>query len=152
MELYAKRWEHELYFNELKNELKRGRLVKSRNSLCALQEIIVAVWSSSLIASVRGAVNREVDCDIRELKISFPKTLNKMQTIWNFVSLVPDKITPELIDLAIAAAFEELKNETIPKRTNRSCPRTIRQNVIDWPKTKCYQPQYGQIKARIISI
>ena len=90
VELYAKRWEHELYFNELKNELKRGRLVKSRNSLCALQEIIVAVWSSSLIASVRGAVNREVDCDIRELKISFPKTLNKMQTIWNFVSLVPD--------------------------------------------------------------
>ena len=24
-ELYAKRWEHELYFNELKNELKKGR-------------------------------------------------------------------------------------------------------------------------------
>ena len=152
VELYAKRWEHELYFNELKNELKTGRLLKSRNLLCAQQEIIVAVWSSSLIASVRGAVNREVDCDIRELKISFPKTLDKMQTIWNFVSLVADEITPELIDQAIGAALEELKKETIPRRTNRSCPRTIRKNVIDWPKTKCYQPQYGQIEARIISI
>ena len=152
VELYARRWEHELYFNELKNELKTGRLLKSRNLLCAQQEIIVAVWSSSLIASVRGAVNRQVDCDIGELKISFPKTLDKMQTIWNFVSLVADEITPELIDQAIAAAFEELKKETIPKRTNRSCPRTIRKNVIDWPKTKCYQAQYGQIEASIISI
>ena len=111
VELYAKHWEHELYFNELKNELKRSRLLKSRNSLCAYQEII-----------------------------------------WNFVSLVANEITPELINQALAAAFEELKIETMPRRTNRSCPRTLRQNVIDWPKTKCYQPQYGPIKISIISI
>jgi hypothetical protein len=68
------------------------------------------------------------------------------------VTLVSDKITPELVEQAIGTAFEELKKETMPKRTNRSCPRTIRKNIIDWPKTKCYQPQYGQIKTKIISI
>lgn len=39
---------------------------KAENVLCAYQEIIVAMWLRALIASVRGAVNRQFDCEIRE--------------------------------------------------------------------------------------
>ena len=65
------------------------------------------------------------------------------------VTLNPD---PNVSDdyARIQAAIDQ--KETIPKRMNHSCPRTIRKNVIDWPKTKRYKPQYGQIKAKIISI
>ncbi|MDQ8193144.1 IS4 family transposase [Coraliomargarita sp. SDUM461004] len=153
VELYAKRWEHELYFGELKNELKKTALLQSKNVLCAVQEIIIAVWSSALIASVRGAVNRELgSCEGTMLKVSFRKTLDKMRTIWDFVSLVYDQITPELIELSISKAFEELKQETIPKKRKRSCPRSVRQNVINRPKTKFYLSQYGDIKTTIIHI
>lgn len=149
--LYAKRWEHELYLGEIKNELMGGSLLQSKTLLCAVQEIFIAFWSSALIAMVRGAANRELSTDEPlALRISFRKALDKMQTIWGFIALVPDLITEELIQSAIRKAFEELKEETIPKRRQRSCPRTIRKKVSHWPKTRAYLAKYGPVNLRII--
>lgn len=147
VELYAARWEHELYYGELKGELMDGDLLRSKNLLSAAQEIYMAVWATALIARVRGTVNRTLE--EQGLQISFQKVNDKINTIWGFAALVGTSIDRKMLDTAINAAVEELREETMPKRRNRSCPRTIRQNVINWPRTKEYKSDYGPIKCHI---
>jgi hypothetical protein len=147
VQLYASHWEHELYYGELKNELMDGDLLRSKTLLSAVQEIYMAVWATALIARVRSGINQTIQDD--GLQISFQKVNDKINTIWGFAALVGTRIDRNMLEAAIQAAVEELKEETIPKRRNRSCPRTIRQNRIHWPKTIRYKSDYGPIKCQI---
>jgi len=148
VELYARCGEHELYYGELKTELMDGDLLRSKTLHCAVQEIDIAVWSTAMIARVRASINSELED--AGLVISFQKVTDKLDTIWSFVSLVGIEIDQRIIDAAITGAIDELKAEQNPKRYNRSCPRTIRQNVIHWPKTREYKSFYGEFEYQII--
>lgn len=147
--LYASRWEHELYYAELKVELMKGDLLRSKTLASAAQEIYMAVWASAMIARVRAAVNRTVHDEDEQLQISFQKVSDKINTIWGFAALAGPDIDRRLLESAIQSAAQELRDESMPKRRNRSCPRTIRQNVINWPRTQKYKSDYGEIECRI---
>lgn len=150
VKLYAKRWEHEIYFGELKNELGHKSLLKSNTLLCALQEIVVGVWATAMIAQVRAAASALND--IPQLQVSFQKTFDKIQTIWNFVGLLGDELPEAIAQKAIEKALEEIKQEATPKRKKRSCPRTVRQNIIPWPKTRQYTCFTGDVHIEIMEI
>jgi hypothetical protein len=54
IELYARRWEHELYFRELKRQLRERDVLQSHTVETAAQEIAAIVLASALLARERA--------------------------------------------------------------------------------------------------
>lgn len=132
--VYLMRWEHELYFNELKTELKCGTLLKSNTLHHAVQEVILGVWSTAIIARLRHQTGQRAQ--LPPLRISFAKTLDKVKSVWDFVEIVGQAIEQPLIKIAFEKIFQEIIEEASPPRAQRSCPRKIRQNSINKPKLR----------------
>ena len=51
IELYARRWEHELYYRELKRQLRKSEVLQSHTVETGAQEIAAAVLASALRVS-----------------------------------------------------------------------------------------------------
>ena len=52
---YAQRWQHELYYREMKLELRTGELLQSHTPETAAQEVAALVVATALIAQTRRA-------------------------------------------------------------------------------------------------
>ena len=53
IELYARRWEHELYYRELKRQLRQSEVLQSHTVETGAQEIAAVVLASALLARAR---------------------------------------------------------------------------------------------------
>ena len=53
VELYGQRWEQELYFRQLKLQLRRTALLQSHTVTTAAQEIALLILASALVAQER---------------------------------------------------------------------------------------------------
>ena len=53
IELYARRWEHELYYRELKRQLRKSEVLQSHTVETGAQEIAAVVLASALLARAR---------------------------------------------------------------------------------------------------
>ena len=74
--LYAQRWEHELYYRQLKLELRRSDRLQSQTLETAAQEIAAWILSSALIARERA---RAAGAGIPVLRVSFVKLLELLR-------------------------------------------------------------------------
>ena len=54
IELYARRWEHELYYRELKRQLRKSEVLQSHTVETGAQEIAAVVLASALLARERA--------------------------------------------------------------------------------------------------
>ena len=54
IELYARRWEHELYYRELKRQLRKSEVLQSHTVETGAQEIAAVVRASALLARARA--------------------------------------------------------------------------------------------------
>lgn len=136
VELYAKRWEEELFFRELKSHLHgRGNLLDAQTPETAAQELLAMLLAASLVASQRACVAERADVGI--LRISFAKVLHKTTALCELLAVGGDLIAPQALEIWIERILDDLKTGAlIQKRKPRSCPRTLRQPVKNWPKTK----------------
>jgi hypothetical protein len=136
VELYATRWEEELFFRELKSHLHdRDNLLDAQTPETAAQEVLAMLLAASLVAMQREAVAGRADVEI--LRISFAKVLHKTTALCELLAVGADLISPESLAEWIERILDDLGTSAlIQKRKPRSCPRTLRQPVKDWPKTK----------------
>ena len=68
-QLYAQRWEHELYFRELKRQVRKTDLLQSHTVETAAQEIAALVLVSALLATERlRAAGGQIPVVARELR------------------------------------------------------------------------------------
>jgi hypothetical protein len=136
VELYATRWEEELFFRELKSHLHdRGNLLDAQTPETAAQEVLAMLLAASLIARQREAVADRAGVEI--LRISFAKVLHKTAALWELLAVGGDLIDSETLAKWVDRILEDLKTSAlIQARKPRSCPRTLRQPTSDWPKTK----------------
>src|SRR5688500_8868148 len=77
--VYTSRWEHELYFRELKRQLRRTAVLQSHTVETAAQEIAALVLASAVLASERA---RAATRTIPPLRISFGQLLNIVRGMW----------------------------------------------------------------------
>lgn len=77
--LYAKRWEHELYFRQLKRQLRRTALLQSHTPDTAAQEIAALLLATALIAAERA---RAAAGHAPVLCISFAAVLEVTRAMW----------------------------------------------------------------------
>lgn len=136
VELYATRWEEELFFRELKSHLHgKNNLLDAQTPETAAQEVLTMLLAATLIAMQRDAVAQQAGVEI--LRVSFSKVLQKTAALCELLAVGGDLIHPDAVAVWMKRILDDLQTHAlIQKRKPRSCPRSLRQPTKDWPKTK----------------
>ena len=149
VQLYMSRWEQELYFRELKWHLGVNDLLRSQTPETAAQEVAVMVIGSSLIAHERAKLKPEEQLQHR---VSFIKTWETLEPLWLTLLLGAD-ILSEKQKQALCERFYALAaRRLMPKKRSRSCPRTLRQPLQPWPRTRVPKSTTGPFAIRILRV
>jgi hypothetical protein len=77
-QLYARRWEHEVYSRELKRQLRKTDVLQSHTVDTAAQELAALVLASALLATERA---RAATGQVPALRVSFVKLLHVVQSL-----------------------------------------------------------------------
>ena len=140
-ELYTRRWEQELYFRQLKSDLRRSERLQSQTMETAAQEIAAWIISSALLARERARAAKGV---APVLRVSFGKLLDLLRPLWVVLSLGGDLLDDRLQRALTQRVLDEAAKCRTPERRTRSCPREVRQPIGQWPRLKrnryCNQP------------
>jgi hypothetical protein len=130
-ELYARRWEHELYFREVKRQLRKTALLQSHTVETGAQEIAALVVASALLATERA---RAANGKVPVLTISFGHVLNIVRGMWLFFGPFDDLVNDRLKNRVVRRGYALMRRSLSDKRRSRSCPRAVRQTVKAWPR------------------
>lgn len=135
-ELYAARWEHELFYREIKSHLhRRHNLLDAQTPETAAQEVIAMLLAAAMLATQREAV--AVAAKVEVLRISFAQVHEQTAALCMLFELGHDLISPEQRAEWTRRALAQLaQTAIIQKRKPRSCQRALRQPVKNWPKMK----------------
>ena len=132
--LYGRRWEQEVFYKELKVDMRSTPYLQSHTPLTAIQEIAALILAYAVLVDCRVEAARVGEVGV--LRISFLKTLQVIQGLWQFLELSADLLGPKQVRLVIRRALRQIANRAIPKRRARSCPRALRQPVSSWPRLR----------------
>jgi hypothetical protein len=108
--------------------------LQSHTPLTAMQEIAALILAYAVLVDYRleaatvGAVG--------VLRISFMKTLQVVQGLWQFLEVSADLLTPAQVRLVVRRSLRRIADVAIAKRRQRSCPRALRQPVSSWPRLR----------------
>ena len=136
--LYTQRWQQELYWRQMKLELRKSEVLQSHTPLTGAQEIAMLVLATALLAQERAraaAGKRPV------LQISFVKCLALLRPLWLVLCLARD-----VLDLRAKRQLHRVFTAEIRRCLKagpraRSCLRAVRQPVSGWPRL--LQPTYA---------
>lgn len=130
-QLYARGWEHELYFRELKHQVRKTAVLQSHTVDTAAQEIAALLLVSALIATERA---RAAPHDVAVVRVSFAKVLDWVRASWLVVTQFDDLITQRQMKTFFARAYQQMSRCVTAKRRPRTYPRAVRQPVTRWPR------------------
>jgi hypothetical protein len=130
--LYARRWEQESFYRELKVDMRSTPLVQSHTPLTAAQEIAALIMAYAILVDERIKAAKAGEVPV--LRISFLKTLEAVRGLWHFLEVTGDLLDARGVRLAVRRTMRRIAEMAIPKRRQRSCPRALRQPVSSWPR------------------
>jgi hypothetical protein len=151
--LYARRWEQELAYHELKVELRGGSEapLASHTPETAAQEIAALLIAMTMVA--RARLQAAEQAGAAPLRVSFGRTLASLRPLWSFLSLGADLLSLGQRRAFIARVLERLASQLLPpKRRARSCPRAVRQPIKSWPRLTKAQSHKGEWQHEIDTI
>jgi hypothetical protein len=132
--LYARRWEQEVFYKELKVDTRSTPYLQSHTPLTAIQEIAALILAYAVLVDYR--VEAAAVGEVGVLRISFMKTLQVVQGLWQFLEVSADLLSPAQVRLIVRRSLRRIAAMAIPKRRQRSCPRALRQPVSSWPRLR----------------
>jgi hypothetical protein len=131
-QLYAQRWEHELYFRELKRTVRKTAVLQSHTVDTAAQEIAALVLVSALLAAERL---RAAGGQLPVLRVSFSKILELcVKPMWLWADLGHGILTDAQLTQIMKRGYARMRQYVTPPRRARSCPRAVRQPIQAWPR------------------
>lgn len=145
--LYAQRWEHELYFREVKHHLRRTAVLQSHTVETAAQEVAALVLASALLAIERASA---ADGELPVLRISFAKMLPIVEGMWFTLEIAAPVLTEDQTHFILTHMYERMRRHITPKRRARSCPRAVRQPVSRWPRVMTNMSLEGPFEFTVI--
>ena len=148
VELYARRWEHELYYREIKRRLRKSEVLQSHTVETGAQEIAAVVLASALLARARV---RAAAGEVPVLRVSFLKTLALLQPLWLTLALGDDLLSARQKQ-QLTERFLERAGRYVTRRRPRprSCPRAVRQPVRGWPRLRRNQSWEGLVQFKLL--
>ena len=148
--LYARRWEQEVFYKELKVDTRSTPYLQSHTPLTAIQEIAALILAYAVLVDYR--VEAAAVGEVGVLRISFMKTVRVVQGLWRFLEVSSDLLTPAQVRLVVRRSLRRIADMAIPKRRQRSCPRALRQPVSSWPRLRKNTYRKGTIDYSIAAI
>lgn len=146
-QLYARRWEHELYFRELKHQLRKTAVLQSHTVETAAQEIAALVLVSALIATERA---RAAPNDLPVLRVSFAKVLDWVRASWLVLTQFDDVITKRQMKTFFQRVYKQMGRCITAPRRSRTYPRAVRQPVRRWPRLLHNESIKGPLHFKIL--
>lgn len=147
VELYARRWEHELYFRELKHTLGVGALLRSQTVETAAQEVAAMIITTALVAGERAQLKPGESWDRR---ISFIKTWQYLEPLWLTLQLCGDLMSAEQKEQMAERFYQHVARLKRPKKRIRSCPRAVRKPQQPWPRKRNQPSHTGPVSISIL--
>ncbi|HEY5914049.1 MAG TPA: sigma-70 family RNA polymerase sigma factor [Verrucomicrobiae bacterium] len=132
--LYARRWEQEVCYKELKVDMRPTPYPQSHTPLTAIQEIAALILAYAVLVDYR--VEAAGVGQVGVLRISFLRTLQLVQGLWQSLELSGDLLNPAQVRLVVHRALRQIAEMAIPKRRARLCPRALRQPVSSRPRVR----------------
>jgi len=147
-QLYAHRWEHELYFRELKRHVRKSAVLQSHTVETAAQEIAALVLVSALLAAER---RRAAGGHLPVVRVSFAKILElAVKPMWLWVDLGHGVLTDQQLNTIMQRGYARMRRWVTPPRRARSCPRAVRQPVQAWPRLLQAQSINGPMQFHVV--
>ena len=134
--LYARRWEQEIAYRELKVDLRASgdSPLASHTPDTAAQEIVALLVAMAMVARARLQIAQTAGA--AALRVSFGRTLAALQPLWMLLSVGGDLLSASQQRAFVARVLRPLTDQALlPKRRARGCPRTVRQPIKGWPRT-----------------
>lgn len=148
IKLYAQRWQHELYYRELKRQLRKTDVLQSHTLETGAQEIAAIVLASALLARQRAAAAQS---QTPVLRVSFIKTLQLMRPLWLTLALGGDLLSPEQKQQLTERFLQRAgRYVTRPRKQPRTYPRAVRRPVSRWPRLWRNQSWQGPIDFKVL--
>jgi hypothetical protein len=129
-QVYTQRWEHELYFREIKRQLRQTDVLQSHTVETGAQEIAAIVLASAVLAAER----QRAAGSLPALRISFPKLLDVVTAVWQWVDLGDGILTESQLHRILQRGYARMRQCLTPVRRPRTCPRAVRQPMQAWPR------------------
>ena len=145
--LYGRRWEQEIFYKELKVDMRSTPYLQSHTPLTAMQEIAALILAYAVLVDYRIEASKLGEVGV--LRISFLKTLHAVQGLWRFLEVSADLLGPDKIRLLLRRTLRQIADAAIPKRRKRSCPRALRQPVSSWPRLRKNSYRNGPIEYNV---
>lgn len=142
--LYGRRWEQEIFYKELKVDMRSTPYLQSHTPLTAMQEIAALIVAYAVLVDYRITAAKVGEVGV--LRISFLKTFELIQGLWQFLEVSADLLGPDKIRLLVRRTLRQIGQMAIPKRRKRSCPRALRQPVSSWPRLRKNTYQNGPVE------
>lgn len=136
--LYARRWEQELFFRELKLHTGREQLLRSGTVQGVEAEFGAMMLAASLVAQQRLRAAQQVE--LPPLRLSLTKISRALEVLFPMLRAAEGIITPAQRRRIIERHLKMMAYEArIPPRRSRSCQRGLRKPVSVWPRisTRC---------------
>jgi len=130
-QVYASRWEHELYFREIKRQLRRSAVLQSHTVETGAQEIAAMVLASAVIADERA---RAATGQIPALRVSFGQILQVVRGMWLCLGPFDDILTDHQQTRVVRRGRALIRRSLLAPRRPRTCARAVRQPVTKWPR------------------
>jgi hypothetical protein len=146
-QLYASRWEHELYFREVKRELRQSALLQSHTVETGAQEIAALVLASAVLATERA---RAANGTVPVLRVRFGHVLNIVRGMWLFFGPFDDLVDDRLKQRVVRRGYTLMRRSLTQKRRSRSCPRAVRQTIKAWPRLLQTQSVEGPLQFKVV--
>ena len=148
LRLYARRWEQEIAFQELKVQLQGGPLLDCQTVATAMQEIAALIVAQAVIARIRIEASRLLHGQV--LQISFAQVHEHVNAFWWMCQWFGEATSEANIRRAGATMLNFLAEHASRPRRARSCPRAVRQPIKGWPRLLHNQSLSGVVHCEII--
>lgn len=156
VELYARRWEQEVFYKELKMGLRNADLLLSQTPETAAQEVVALLLASSLVAEERLACaqqsSEEEVTQSAVMRISYGWCVQLCRALWIVLAsgegLLDEATQAELV----RRTRRQIAQHALPKRRQRTCARKVRQPVCKWPRMMQPISVSGDIPVELIPI
>jgi Transposase DDE domain len=146
---YAERWEVEIYYKELKVDVRGTSVLASHTLETALQEVLALTLASAVLAHLRVEAAERLEIPTR--RVSFFKLLLATRELWAAYRMA-GTVLPASVKAHIWKQYvaDVLSTAILPERRARTCPRVLRQPVSKWAR-KIDQPSYnGEVTLEVV--
>jgi hypothetical protein len=130
-QLYATRWEHELYFRNAKRILRQTDVLQSHTVETGAQEIAAIILVTAILARERV---RAANGQVPVLRIKFGVVLAIVRSMWFYLGPLEDLLTEKQKAQVVTRGHALMRRSLTGPRRSRTNPRAVRQPVTKWPR------------------